>query len=191
MVKKDEPAELIELFVKAAGWEYVGMVDRDPERGLNYEVRWNVDATTSVHYLIDDLGPDESGELVCLFVHGSDESAVEPVLQLIEQGVRVWSMDELIEIAQLSFGTGLPDQQARAMLRLGLGAPRQPRADVIDVFRRACQEDEPIVRYSALYGIVHTEWPECVDIVASLTDDPVPAVAQLAAQIRDLFQGAP
>lgn len=187
ILKKNEPVQLVQAFAKAAGWELVGVIERDPEQAVNYEARWDVDATTSVHYIIDDTGIDDSGQLRFMVVHGEDRAQLAQVLGLLEKGLDVWSQQELVKVADLSFGSSLPEEQVRAMVRLGLGAPLSATKRVKELLVRGSEDAEPIVRYATLWAIAHAEWPECVDVVRNLTHDGHPDVAALAEDVLQVF----
>ncbi|MFI0451510.1 hypothetical protein [Actinomadura sp. 6N118] len=187
VLKKNEPVRLVEMFAEAAGWKFAGVLNRDPEQEINYEARWNVDTATSVHYIIDDVGIDSSGQLRYMLVLGGERSQRGEILSLMEKGINVWTLDELTEIANLSFGSGLPDEQMRAMLRLGLGAPLAATEAFTELFARGSKDPAPIVRYSTLWGIVHAEWSECLDIVEDLNHDPHPQVSEFAGRVLEAF----
>lgn len=188
VLKKREPVQLLALFAEAVGWEYVGSLERDPEQLINHEMKWQVDASTSAHYIVDDTGVDQSGELRYLVVLGEDRKHVGQVRKSVEDGrIAVWRSAELNRIADLSFGSGLPDEQVRAMLRLGLGAPLSATPRGKKLFERGTRDAQPIVRFATLHAIAHSEWPECLDLVRNLTDDEHPDVATLANMVHQLF----
>ncbi|MER7078063.1 hypothetical protein SAMN02982929_03286 [Saccharopolyspora kobensis] len=188
LLKKREPVQLVARFAEVAGWEYVGALDRDPDQLINHEMKWQVDASTSVHFIVDDTGVDQSGELRYLVVLGADREQVEQVRKSVEDArIDVWKPAELNRIADLSFGSGLPDEQVRAMLRLGLGAPLTATPKVEALFERGTRDPEPIVRFATLHAIAQAEWPGCLDLVRGLADDEHPDVAELAEMVVQAF----
>ncbi|MGW5795228.1 hypothetical protein ACWEV3_31845 [Saccharopolyspora sp. NPDC003752] len=188
LLKKSEPEQLVHRFAEVVGWELVGSLERNPEQLINRETKWQADAATSVHYIVDDTGVDQSGQLRYLVVHGEDRAHVDQVRKSIEDGkINVWSPAELNRIADRSFDSGLPDEQVRAMLRLGLSAPLSAAEKVRALFARGSQDGTPIVRYATLHAIVHAEWPECLDLARDLSGDEVPEIAELAEMVLEAF----
>lgn len=141
----------VELLAKSLGWQLACYVKRDADRGIDFSATWRADDVTSVHFIEDDYAQERY-----FVVSGSAYGQVEEVLNDIEAGIAVWSLDEmLLEVD----GNIYPASKAKAVLRLGLGAPLEAVDSVLGRILTASRNPEPRVRRRAVRAIAYTPWP--------------------------------
>ncbi|WP_255949903.1 HEAT repeat domain-containing protein [Streptomyces odontomachi] len=169
-------APTIRAFAENSGWRFVGDTGDAagaPEGGLCYEAKWAVDDGGSVHYVVDEFA--DVHYMVTAHAHAD---AAEATLADIENGLAVWTLDELLDDCYVHV---YPAGWAKALLRLGAGAPPHAVEPVVEhVTYSAGHEDAP-VRRAALWAMAYTAWPEFENALARIADtDRDPQVAREA-----------
>ena len=155
------------------GWNYVGDIDRDPERQVFYEAKWEVGGDVTAHYIVDELVDERY-----MVVAGDKESPVEDVVAKVEEHLDVWPFHDLLDEFDVSVH---PAGQARSTLRLGAGSPLSADEEVLIRVRESAHHGDAAVREAALWAMVYAAWPEYRDDLAVLAgSDPVPEIARQA-----------
>lgn len=164
------------------GWIFFAQVDRDPERGIFYEVRWNVPDGGTMHYIIDEVA-----DCVYVVARHDDCATAERAVGEVARQLPSWTLEEMLHDFDVSI---YPAGWERALLRLGAGAPVQENEEVVIRVRESVQHKEAAVRRAAVWAMVYTEWPVFRDVLASVaetdSDTEVARAAALAAEQFDL-----
>lgn len=168
----------IRSFTQSAEWTFLGDIDRDPERGVFYEAKWDTGDGGSVHYIVDEFA-----DVHFMVVAQDDPDAAEATLSRIEGGLAVWTLDEMIEDCYVHV---YPAGWAKSLLRLGAGAPLHPEESVVSHVLFSSKHQDPPVRRAALWAMVYTAWPEFKEPLTRLArtdeDSRIAREAQLALE---------
>ncbi|MFC8798755.1 hypothetical protein ACFT2C_13555 [Promicromonospora sp. NPDC057138] len=173
-----EPAD-VRALAEDSGWDFFLEVDADPERGIFYEVRWDIADGGTVHYIVDEV-VDAS----YMVARHDDPSIAEQVADRIAAALPFWTLDELLHDFDVNV---YPAGWAKALLRLGAGAPKQADDEVVMRVKESIGHRDAQVRAAAIWAMVYTEWPVFRDILAGMETDADPEVAAGAAWAVEAF----
>lgn len=158
---RTEPEE-VRAAAERNNWTFAGQIDRDQENGVFHEVRWNTDDGGSVHYVIDEFA-----DVLYLVVRHEDPAAAERLAATIESSLPVWTVDDLLEECYVQV---YPAGWAKALLRLGVGAPLEETEPVLAHVRFSAGHRDAEVRRAAVWAMVYAEWPVYREILANLAE---------------------
>ncbi|TCC08112.1 HEAT repeat domain-containing protein [Kribbella soli] len=164
----------VRAFVDAAGWTFVGQIDRDLEHGIGYEAKWSTDGGDA-HYVVDEFA-----DVVYLLAPDAAHASIENALS-------VWTLDELIEDSYVHV---YPAGWAKSVLRLGAGAPVVADERVLDHLVFSAQHADVPVRRAALWAMVYAAWPEFTEALTALARDEDPGIAREALDALELLSAA-
>lgn len=166
-----------------SGWIFFVQVESDPERGVFYEVRWDVPGGGTVHYIIDEVV-----DCVYIVARHDDRSIADRTAGEIATRLSSWTLEEMLHDFDVNV---YPAGWGKALLRLGAGAPIQENEEVVIRVRESVQHKDPQVRQAAIWAMVYTEWPVFRDVLLSMAEaDSDPEVARAAARAMELFDRA-
>ncbi|MCX5058290.1 HEAT repeat domain-containing protein [Streptomyces sp. NBC_00201] len=171
-------AAAIRAFTDNAGWTFLGDIDRDPDRGVFYEAKWDTDTGGSVHYIVDEFA-----DVPYMVVSNDAPDVAEETLSRIEDGLAVWTLDEMLDDCYVHV---YPAGWAKSLLRLGAGAPVHAVDSVVSHVVFSSEHDDAAVRRAAIWAMVYTAWPEFEEPLVRLartdSDAQVAREAQLALE---------
>jgi len=174
----------IRSFVEGEGWTFAGQIERDPARGVFYEAKWTTPHGPPVHYVVDETA-DVAYLVVMIGLDDGTQSA-EAILSRIEQGLAVWSLDELLTDCYVHV---YPAGWAKSLLRLGAGAPPHAVPEFVEHIVFSSQHQEARVRRAALWAMAYAAWPEFMATLTAMADtDEDPEVAREARLALELFE---
>ncbi|MFD4945280.1 hypothetical protein ACFWNT_22780 [Streptomyces sp. NPDC058409] len=165
------------------GWIFFAQVESDPERGIFYEVRWDVPGGGTVHYILDEV-------VDCFYVvtRHDDRAIAERAADEIATQMSSWTLEEMLHDFDVNV---YPAGWEKALLRLGAGAPIQDNEEVVIRVRESVQHKGVQVRQAAVWAMVYTEWPVFRDLLSTMAEtDSDPEVARAAARATELFDRA-
>ncbi|GAA1920917.1 hypothetical protein GCM10009716_31950 [Streptomyces sodiiphilus] len=165
------------------GWIFVGQVKSDPEKGISYEVKWDSQDNGSVHYLDNDL--IDAAYMVAM---NEVPEAAEEAIRTVCRSLAVWTIEELLTDVTTQVR---PADRARALLRLGVGAPLEPEERVIKTIRQGLQHPDSRVRLASVWAVAYTEWllfMEDLDRISRKDRDR--EIIRTAAAVRKKFRKA-
>jgi hypothetical protein len=149
-------------------------------------VRWDTADGGTVHYIIDDVV-----DAAYPVARHDDPSIAEQVADRIAAALPLWKLDELLNTFDVNV---YPAGWAKALLRLGAGAPKEADDEVVMRVKESIGHTDAQVRVAAVWAMVYTEWPVFRDILAGMaetdTDPEVAARAAKAVQDFDAVAGA-
>src|SRR4051794_19634151 len=92
VVLRDEvqPAT-VRAFAERNGWTFHAQIESDPEKGVFYEVRWDVPGGGTAHYIID-----EALDCIYLVVRHDDRAVAERLGGDIASRLPSWTVEELL-----------------------------------------------------------------------------------------------
>jgi hypothetical protein len=85
-------------------------------------------------------------------------------------------------------GTG--KERAQAVIKAGLGAPRDVDEQYYSRFLAAAEDEVSIIREAAVHAIFYTKWPEFTDVLTDIAaSDPEKAIRKFAGRVLTAFGG--
>ena len=146
----------------------------DEDAGIGYEMSWFLTPTIIFVY-----AEDEVAQSSYLYVTGRDAAEIEARIAAIGHDLDPLSMNELLAaVAESGDGPRL----ARALLRVGLGAPLAFDGAVFEVIRSGLSNKDEMVRQSTVYAMTYSPWPEWLPVLREVArDDSSADVRELAA----------
>ncbi|TDC24605.1 HEAT repeat domain-containing protein [Streptomyces sp. 8K308] len=178
VVKDSVTPEDVEALADSLHWELAGHVPRDPKAHVHLSVTWRVDEATAAHFTEDDRVDERY-----FVVSGDDWSRIEQVLTGIQRGLAVWSVDELVLETDVNV---YPAGRAKAVLRLGVGAPLEPEESVSSRVIGASTHPDADVRRGALWAMAYSQWPAYRQRLREMAEgDPSPTISREASVIVD------
>ncbi|MFH8679283.1 HEAT repeat domain-containing protein [Streptomyces lydicus] len=172
----------IRSFTRNSGWTFLGDIERDPERGVFYEAKWESGDGGSVHYVVDELA-----DVHYMVVTNEDPEAAEKVRSRIEGALAVWTLDEMLDDCYVHV---YPAGWAKSLLRLGAGAPVHAVESVVAHVVFSSEHQDAAVRRAAVRAMAYSAWWEFKESLARLahTDDD-PRIAEEAGRVLELLEG--
>jgi hypothetical protein len=140
--------EAVEELASEQGWQRVEDVVEEGAR----QVLWAVGPGTSLTYTEDPVSHNAYAVLV-----SEDRAAFERVLDLIQDELMPWDRRALlISIDEARDALA----RARAVIRVGLGAPDDFDEDFFNCIREAFGSPETWVREAAVWATAYSPWPQ-------------------------------
>jgi len=171
--------EQVGRFAVELGWSRQWETAADPDEGISYAVGWGAGAL-SVEYSEDDVSRHSY-----LCFAGPDAAAVEGATELAEARLDTWRVEELLTAVDLATE---PVELARAVIRAGLGAPRELDERFYAVIDDALQHPDARVREAAVWAISYVPQPQYRRRLEALRDhDPEHDVWSTAEILLDAF----
>ncbi|HKQ98564.1 MAG TPA: hypothetical protein VJV75_11875 [Candidatus Polarisedimenticolia bacterium] len=171
-------AAAIRSFTQSAGWTFLGDIDRDPERGVFYEAKWDSGDGGSVHYVVDEFA-----DVHFMVVANENSNAADETLSRIESALAVWTLDEMLNDCYVHV---YPAGWAKSLLRLGAGAPLHSVDSVVSHVVFSSEHQDAPVRRAAVWAMVYAAWPEFKETLVRLAhtdqDPQIAREAQLALE---------
>ncbi|WP_405521762.1 hypothetical protein [Streptomyces canus] len=163
----------IRSFTQSTGWDFLGDIDRDPERGVFYEAKWDTGDGRSVHYIVDEFA-----DVCYMVVANTDSDEAEETLSQIAGSLAAWTSEDLLNDCYVHV---YPAGWAKSLLRLGAGAPLRAEDSVVSHVVFSSEHEDASVRSAAVWAMVYTAWPEFKEAMVRLArTDPDPQVAREA-----------
>ncbi|GAA2397495.1 hypothetical protein GCM10010191_00130 [Actinomadura vinacea] len=167
-------------FAERQGWTYLGHVPRDSERGVFYEARWEVNDGNTVHFVIDEFA-----DVLYMVVQHHDPKATAKLARRIEDGLPVQSLEALAEEFDVNM---YPAGWAKAVLALGVGAPRSMYEEFLNRIRESIGHREARVRSAAVWAMRYAAWPELRQFLERMAQSETdPDVAGEIARAMEVF----
>ncbi|WP_199512585.1 hypothetical protein [Nucisporomicrobium flavum] len=146
----------------------------DEDAGTGYEMTWSMAPAVILHYVEDVVS--RSGHV---HVTGRDTADIESRVETLGRELDTLTMKELTAAVGEA---GAGPELARALLRVGLGAPLAFDATVFDVIRGGLANEDAMVRQSTVYATTYSPWREWLPVLREVArDDPSADVRELAA----------
>ncbi len=171
--------ERVGRFAVGLGWSRQWETTADPDEGISYAVGWGA-GTLSVEYCEDDVSRHSY-----LCFAGEDAAAVEGATELAEARLDAWRVEDLLTAVDSATE---PVELASAVIRAGLGAPRELDERFFAVIDDALQHPDARVREAAVWAVSYVPHPEYRGRLEALRDhDPEHDVWSTAQILLDAF----
>ncbi|MFJ9211946.1 hypothetical protein [Streptomyces sp. NPDC102264] len=168
-------------FAEQKGWHYLGHVPRDPARGVFYEARWEPTEGSTVHYIIDEFT-----DVVYMVVQHHEVEVAENLAGQLTDGLPIESLEELARNFDIHM---YPAGWAKAVLRLGVGAPKEPDENFLLRIRESVGHPEARVRKAAVWAMRYAAWPEfSQDLKRMAKSESDPEVAKEITHAMETFR---
>ncbi|WP_330358809.1 HEAT repeat domain-containing protein [Streptomyces chartreusis] len=153
LVLKDEVSwQDLREFTEEHEWRYIGMMDRDPDKRIYREAKWEVGSALFAHYVEDEFADERF-----IIATGGSADSRNRALAEISESVAVWSFEDLLyEVS----GAAYPAGRARAVMRLGVGSPLQAVDSAVNRIERASKDSDLRVRKAAVWAMAYSDWPQ-------------------------------
>lgn len=166
----------VEEFAQREGWPRVA---RDTAADDDFrDVSWYPADGGSV-VLTEFLGIGESA----VAVNSDDASRAVDLLNRLEEAVDTYRLDELLA----AVGADDPGDRADAILRLGLGAPRDPDPRFVTAIISAMADPDPVVRDAAVWASSYVPFAAYRNPLRGLRDDEDEDVREAATVLLESF----
>ena len=153
----------------------------DEDAGIGYEMSWFL--TPAVIFVYAE---DEVSKSSYLYVTGRDAADVEARIAAIADDLDPLTMNELSAAVEEA-GDGPP--LARALLRVGLGAPLEFDGSVFDLIRSGLTNEDEMVRQSTVYALTYSPWLEWLPVLREVArSDSSADVRELAAATAEQLE---
>ncbi|MFC8798472.1 hypothetical protein ACFT2C_12130 [Promicromonospora sp. NPDC057138] len=171
--------EEVGRFAVELGWSRQWETAADPEEGICYAVGWGA-GTLSVEYCEDDVSRHSY-----LCFAGDDAAAVDGVTELAEARLGAWRVEDLLTAVDTATE---PVELGRAVIRAGLGAPRELDDRFFAVIDDALQHPDARVREAGVWAISYVPHPKYRRRLEALRDhDPEHEVWSTAEILLEAF----
>lgn len=155
------------------GWSRRTEIPGDPAEGTERQVVWHEEPALALHYF-DEVLTDNG----FVTVAGDETEAVAAMTGTVEEGLDTWRLDELLRA--LDEATG-PKETAAAILRAGVGSPREPDEGFVSRITDALRSDSPLVREASTWAVACSAWGAFREPLRWMADnDPDADLAKLA-----------
>lgn len=128
------------------------------------------------------MGQDRStssSNVIDMISFHRDAGAAERLAQQIDETLPVWTLDEMLEAFDVNVS---PAGWAKALMRLGVGAPLEETESVVSRVRQSVAHRESRVRRAAVWAMVYAAWPVFAEDLAQIArTDSDPQIAREAA----------
>jgi hypothetical protein len=183
-VLRNYPAEAdVEELSRKRDWHRIGIKNRDPDSGTNYEVMWLTDEALTLHYV-----EDEVARHAFVFFMGRDVEVADSYDRATLDGLDFWTLGETI--AAMNQATEGPDR-ALSLLRMGLAAPYEFNEAVFSRVETALQDDIPEMRLAATWAASYAPYAQYRPLLRRVADEDSSAdVRQLAIATLRAFDEA-
>jgi hypothetical protein len=152
----------------------------DEEKWIPRQVMWHADSGAIINY-----GEDLPSGLPFVVIMSEDPGELREDIELTETVLNTWRIPDLLQEVDASGAENL----AEAILRMGLGAPREYDSEFFNrVVRGLSGEDDDVVK-AALLAIMYEPWPEYREPVMRLLEGGASGeVAETAQWIIEQFE---
>ncbi|MCP2259149.1 HEAT repeat-containing protein [Streptoalloteichus tenebrarius] len=156
LVLREFPADdEVGAYAEARGWRYLGRTEQTEGESFGetiVEMTWEVEPDVVLLYVEDGLTWN------CFVqVEAGDPERAEHLLSGMARDLDVIPLEELLSAVERERD---PDELARAVNRLTLGAPPEPDDRVVARVADVLRHPEPDVRRLAIWAMLHTPWPQ-------------------------------
>ncbi|MEU4194465.1 hypothetical protein AB0E69_21385 [Kribbella sp. NPDC026611] len=163
----------VQAFADQLGWPRVDEAVEEIGGLVSREVTWAAGTGLSLQYI-----EDPASLLRYLVVWGPAEDEVAALALMVERGVPVWSLDELLAAAD----------GPEAVIRAGVGAPDSYDQRFFEYVVAAMTDPDTAVREAALYATAYSSYPQYREKLADVAqNDPDPARREDADLILESF----
>jgi hypothetical protein len=145
------------------------------------EVAWEAELGLRLHYAVDYLS-------ACSFVviECDDYQQFRRLLIVVIEVLYPWTIDELIRKVDSYSPAGNPRDLARAVIRLGVGAPNDYNDEVFRWISHAMRSPEAWVRKAAIWATTYSRWPQFLPLLGQVADtDADPKLRSQARRMVD------
>jgi hypothetical protein len=165
--------EPVERYAQERRWSLISEAAENQDLGVKHEIRWLTPTTITLHYEDDYISRQSY-----VYLAGDDFKALPGLVADLTEALQPWSLDELLQaIADARTGP----EQARAVLRAGLGAPMEFDQEFFDAISACMTADEAPLRTASVLAAGASPWPQfrpVLDRIAS--GDPEAEVREMA-----------
>lgn len=139
-----------------------------PERQtIVREITWEANSGIRLHYAADYLSASR-----IISVEGDDDQHFRRFIEVVVTQLRPWILDELI--AQVdSCPADEPRALARAVIRLGVGAPNEYNGEIFDRIAAAMHSPDAWVRKAAIWATMYSQWPQFLPLLEDIANTDV------------------
>jgi hypothetical protein len=180
VLTQDPGIEGMDQYAARNGWPLISELPADPKRGVLYDREWLVQDDLMFHYGIDDV----SGNAF-FYLNGDDLNEAERVDAEAADELMTWTLEGLAEAVG---SATTPAERGRALLRLGLGAPRHFHQRVFDEIKSAVEDEDENIRNAGVYATTYAPLPPYRPLLEQVRRrDPSPQLRESAAAALDAF----
>jgi hypothetical protein len=153
----------------------------DEDAGIGYEMSWFLTPTVILVYAEDEVSKSSY-----LYVTGRDAADIEARIAATSHDLDPLTMNELsAAVGEAGDGPTL----ARALLRVGLGAPLEFDGAVFDLVCGGLSNEDEMVRQSTVYAMSYSPWLEWLPVLREVArSDSSADVRELAAMMAEQLE---
>lgn len=136
-----------------------------PERQtIVREITWEANSGIRLHYAADYLSASR-----VISVEGNDDEHFRRFIEVVVTQLRPWTLGELIDEVDSS-SADEPRVLARAVIRLGVGAPNEYAGEVFDRISVAMHSPDSWVRKAAIWATMYSQWPQFLPLLEEIAN---------------------
>ncbi|MGW4045203.1 hypothetical protein [Streptomyces sp. NPDC004721] len=171
----------VSAYARELGWKVREVRQADPEEATEYRVVWAANPQLLLHYIEDEI-PERS----FVFVIGSDAELVHGAAGVFEEHLNALTLEELI--ADVDGAVLSPERLSDAVLRAGVGAPREFDERFFTRIDAALRHPDPQVREGALWAVTYSPWSQYRERVLEMSrSDPDQQLREAASILLEEF----
>jgi hypothetical protein len=165
---------------EANNWAYQGESSPDPVEGVTKILTWKVDDQVYFNYFEDVISKEP---FVVIFSPGTVPTNVE---EQVRHALDAWSVEDL---ASAIDQTNETEDRVKAVLRAGLGTPREFHADLFRKIENALHDANSKVRQAGLWATTYELWNEYYELLDEMVRlDPESSLREHASELRESFE---
>ncbi|WP_405689896.1 hypothetical protein [Streptomyces sp. NBC_00057] len=165
------------MFAARMGWVLAVDVAGDQRRGVPRRLAWQVSLGLNFNYFRDDA----LRVSYVSFMSNLGQEIADHLTGLVTAGIDV--LDD-VELLQGVVDAGSKKERADAVIKVGLGAPREFDERFFGCLVHAARDAAPEFREAAVQAIFHTKWQQFTDVLTDISSaDPKKAVRELATRV--------
>ncbi|MER5291774.1 hypothetical protein ABT382_06740 [Streptomyces pharetrae] len=169
----------VSAYVRELGWK-VHEVRRPYPGEEEYRVIWAANPQLMLHYI-----EDEVAERSFVFIIGADAELVSGSESVFERRLNAVTLDELID--EVDSASSL-EQLSEALLRAGVGAPREFDERFFSRIINALSHPSSEVREGALWAVTYSPWSQYRERVLDISrSDPEEELREMANIVAEEF----
>lgn len=173
VVRDDFTEDEVRRFAGDLGWELLS--DVREQDGVRLDLAWHVADGVLFEYLVE-----ERVGCAVVIIRGPSERLVRDIVGILEPRLNPWSIRDLIKAVDAARA---PAERAVALIRLGLGAPRQYHVrKIVKRIERGVRDEHDDVRLAAVCAAGYTGWPVFMPLLNQVADEGT-GVAQTRAAV--------
>jgi hypothetical protein len=170
-----------EEFAQSRSWPLVSESGSEANPAIRRELSWKVDAGVAFYYVESNLADE-----CCVGLLAKDEGAAAREHQELVKNFVHWTRGQLL--AAVANAEEI-EERARAVLRVGLGAPVGIDEEFFTCIVDGAQHEDPAVREMALWAMVFPGWPQFRPVLRRIAEsDPVDDLRSLAVWVIAAFE---